>query len=39
MVDTGTQCEQNKVKKRLGNRATEVKWIVSDILGFQPTEK
>ena len=29
----------NRAKKRLGDRATEVKWIVSDILDFQPTEK
>jgi hypothetical protein len=39
MVETDSQYEQNKAKKRLGDRASEVKWIVSDILYFQPTEK
>ena len=27
-----------KAKKRLGKKANEVKWIVSDIISFQPTE-
>ena len=28
-----------RAKKRLGTKANKVKWIVSDILEFQPTEK
>lgn len=27
-----------KAKKRLGKKANEVKWIVSDIISFQPTD-
>lgn len=29
----------NTAKKRLGNKTTNVKWIVSDVLTFEPTEK
>ncbi|WP_430401622.1 class I SAM-dependent methyltransferase [Fluviicola sp.] len=28
-----------RAKQRLGNRAEQVKWIISDITDFQPTEK
>ncbi|WP_341904187.1 class I SAM-dependent methyltransferase [Fluviicola taffensis] len=28
-----------RAKQRLGNRAEQVKWIVSDVTAFQPTEK
>lgn len=29
----------NRAKKRLGNRANHVKWIVADVATFEPTEK
>lgn len=29
----------NRAKKRLGERAEKIKWIVADILQFKPTEK
>jgi hypothetical protein len=28
-----------RVKERLGNRANKVKWIISDVVTFKPTEK